>query len=217
MDNILDNFEDETTLTETDIFTKIWLSPREVLKYIHENKYNKYVTVLLILSGIAKAFDNASAKNTGDNLSLWMLVIACIVGGALFGWISYYLYAALISWTGKWLKGQGDTSSLIRVLAYSSIPAIVALIFYIPQIIVYGDDLFKSNRHTADINWISSGIVYGSMALEFCLGILSVRLSVIAISEVQKFSIGKSILNIFLSALVIVIPIVILVLVFKAF
>jgi hypothetical protein len=76
MDNILDNFEDETTLTETDIFTKIWLSPREVLKYIHENKYNKYVTVLLILSGIAKAFDNASAKNTGDNLSLWMLVIA---------------------------------------------------------------------------------------------------------------------------------------------
>jgi hypothetical protein len=127
------------------------------------------------------------------------------------------LYAALISWTGKWLKGQGDTSSLIRVLAYSSIPAIVALIFYIPQIIVYGDDLFKSNRHTADINWISSGIVYGSMALEFCLGILSVRLSVIAISEVQKFSIGKSILNIFLSALVIVIPIVILVLVFKAF
>jgi hypothetical protein len=217
MDNILDNFEDETTLTETDIFTKIWLSPREVLKYIHENKYNKYVTVLLILSGIAKAFDNASAKNTGDNLSLWMLVVACIVGGALFGWISYYLYAALISWTGKWLKGQGDTSSLIRVLAYSSIPAIVALIFYIPQIIVYGDDLFKSNRHTADINWISSGIVYGSMALEFCLGILSVRLSVIAISEVQKFSIGKSILNIFLSALVIVIPIVILVLVFKAF
>ena len=46
------------------------------------------------------------------------------------------------------------------------------------------------------------------MGIEFFLGIYTLVLSIIGVSEVQKISIGKSILNILLPVFVIVIPLI---------
>ena len=70
MENILDEIEKPLSFTDKEIFTKIWTKPREVLRYIHDNKYDKYVTVLLVLAGISRAFDRAVMKDMGDKLSL---------------------------------------------------------------------------------------------------------------------------------------------------
>ena len=34
-------------LTDKEVFTKIWTSPRMVFRYINDNKYDKYVNILL--------------------------------------------------------------------------------------------------------------------------------------------------------------------------
>ena len=54
------------------------------------------------------------------------------------------------------------------------------------------------------------------MILELLLGIWTIVLCVIGVSEVQKLSIGKSILNLLLPVLVFAVPIVIIFLIFKA-
>ena len=54
------------------------------------------------------------------------------------------------------------------------------------------------------------------MIIEFSLGIWSLILCVIGISEVQKFTIGKSILNLMLPAVLIITPILIIVLIINA-
>jgi len=59
-------------------------------------------------------------------------------------------------------------------------------------------------------------MVYSSMILELLLGIWTIVLCVIGVSEVQKLSIGKSILNLLLPVLVFAVPIVIIFLIFKA-
>ncbi|MFA7445877.1 MAG: Yip1 family protein [Flavobacteriaceae bacterium] len=215
MENLLDKNDGNLNLTDKDLFIKIWTSPRLVFKYINDNHYDKYVTVLLILSGISRSFDRASIKNMGDKMSIWAIIALSIIIGGLLGWISYYIYAALVSWTGKWLKGQGDTSSILRILSYAMIPSIIALIFLIPQIGIYGVEIFKEDGDITSAGWLSNIFVYGSMILEFILGIWTIVFSVIGISEVQKLSIGKSILNLLLPAIVIVVPILILVLLFK--
>ncbi len=216
MEDNLGNNNESLNLTDKDLFTKIWITPRQVFKYINDNHYDKYVTLLLILSGISRSFDRASLKNMGDKVSIWAILGLCIFVGGLLGWISYYIYAALVSWTGKWLKGQGDTSSILRIFSYAMIPSIIALLFLIPQIGIYGVEIFKEDGDISSAGWISNIFVYGSMFLEVVLGIWTLIFCVVGISEVQKLSIGKSILNLLLPVLVILGPILIIVILFKA-
>lgn len=216
MEDNLNEQSEELILSDREIFTKIWTSPRRVFKYINDNQYDKYVTVLLIFSGISRAFDRASMRNMGDDLSLWGIIGICVVFGGLLGWLSYYFYAALVSWTGKWLNGQGNTTSILRILSYAMLPSIVALIFLLPQIGVYGVEIFKEEGDITSAGLLSNIFVYGSIFLEFVLGIWTIVFSVIGVSEVQKLTIGKSILNIILPVIVIAVPILILVLLFRA-
>jgi len=213
---MIENFEDNLKpnfISDKKLFSKIWTSPREVFKFINTYKYDKYVTVLLILAGISRTFDRASMKNMGDNFSIWGVIAFCIIIGAIFGWITNYIYSALISWTGNWLNGKGNTDSILRVLSYALIPSIISLLLLIPQIAIYGNEIFKSEGDISSGGIISNVIVYGSMFLEFILGIWTLFLFVIGISEVQKLSIGKSILNLVLPVIVIMIPLLFIVLI----
>lgn len=217
MADILDDIEQQRNFTDDDIFIKIWTSPRKVFKYINDTKYDEYVTILLVLSGIARAFDRASVKNMGDTMPLWGIFGVCIIMGGLFGWISYYVYAALVSWTGKWLEGKGNTDSILRIISYAMIPSIAALVLLIPQITIYESEIFKSDGDITSAGLIPNILVYSSMFLEFVLGVWTIVFCVIGVSEVQKFSIGKSILNLLLPILLFGVPILLILLLTEKF
>ncbi len=217
MNNEIESTKITGNLTDKEIFLKIWTSPREVFKFVNDNHYDKYMHILLFLAGISRAFERATVKDLGDKMPLWGLLGFCIVFGGLLGWISYYLYAALLSWTGKWLDGKGDRTSILRILSYAKTPALVGLLFLIPQIGIYGIELFKAEGDITSAGLVSNIFFYGSMFLEFVLGIWSLVLCVIAVSEVQKFSIGKSILNLLLPVLIFVVPLIIVGMIFQVF
>ncbi|WP_445710680.1 Yip1 family protein [Flavobacterium sp.] len=216
MNNNFIEFEESQNLTDKDIFIKIWTSPREVFKFINDNRYDKYVNVLLFFAGISRAFDRASLNEMGDRMSLLTILISCIIVGGLLGWISYYIYAALLSWTGKWIKGQGDTKSILRIISYAMTPAILALIFLIPQIGIYGNEIFKSDGDMISAGLVGNILFYGSFVLELSLAVWTIVFCVVGVSEVQKLSIGNAILNLLLPLLVFAIPIIIIALIFQA-
>ncbi len=204
-------------LSDKDVFTKIWASPRSVFKYINDYNYEKYVTILLVLAGIAGAFDRASKNSMGDNMSLIGVLSVSIIAGGLLGWISYYLYAALLSWTGKWIDGKGNTSSLLRMMAHAMIPSIIALVFFIPQIALFGNGIFQSELDVESSGAFSTIAFYASLIIQMILGFWTLVLFVIGISEVQKLSIGKSILNLLLPLFIIMVPLLIIVFLFLGF
>ena len=63
--------------------------------------------------------------------------------------------------------------------------------------------MFQSEMDLEDFSLIAQGIYYVSPFVEITLGIWTVCLAVVGISEIQKFSIGKSILNLMLPGLLI--------------
>jgi len=199
------NFEQQEILSDKEIFTEIWTSPRKVFRYIDEKKYDKYVTILLVLSGIARALNRAVSNNLGDRMSIWVIIGICIIVGGLFGWLTYYIYAVLISWTGKWLKGEGNTDSIIRIISYAMIPSVLALVILFPQISIYGCEMVKFDINTISTDLFSIILFFLFAFLEFILGIWTIVLCVIGISEVQKFSIGKSILNLLMPGLILLV------------
>jgi hypothetical protein len=212
---MLDDERTEYNLTDMEIFTTIWTSPRLVFKYINDRRYDKFVIVLLLLSGISRAFDRASLRDMGDKMSLGEILVISIVAGGIFGWMTFYIYAALVSWTGKWLKGKGNTKAVLRMLAYAMLPSVLALVFMIPQIAIYGNEMFRSDGDITSAGLPSNILVYGSMVVEFALGILTIVFCVIGTSEVQKLPIGKSILNLLLPAILILTPFLIIALLFN--
>ena len=47
--------EGHENLTDKQIFTQIWKSPRKVFRYINDNQYDRYVYLLLAIAGISMA------------------------------------------------------------------------------------------------------------------------------------------------------------------
>ena len=203
-------------LTDKEVFTGLLTAPKTVFRFIHESRYDKYGSVLLGLAGISRMLDNAASRGMGDNMSLWGVLGICIVAGALLGWLSYYIYAALIGWTGKWIDGQGDSSEIFRIVTYALVPTILGLLLVIPQIAVAGNGLFQSEADLSDLDTFSTIVFYASVVLEVGLGIWTFVLIVIGVAEVQKFGYGKAVLNILLPVLVVGVPVLVLVLLLQS-
>jgi hypothetical protein len=207
-------FEEPETLpsdiNDDNLLLKIWLKPKDTLTHILKNYPDKYVTILLVLGGVVRAIDRASNKSMGDNMSTVAVLGVAIIFGGLFGWMTYYIYAWAMSVTGQWIKGESNSSQFRTIIAWALIPSICSLVLLGPELIVFGDDLFKSepvNDSSLDgISWIIFGVI------ELTLGIWTMIILVKGISLIQNFSIGKSILNMILPGLLILIPILAIVL-----
>lgn len=189
-ENQFEEFEKYEALSDQDVFTKIWTQPRKVFKFINDTQYEKYFYILLFFAGVVRALDRASTKNTGDDSSLFFILFFGVVLGGAFGWISYFIYAALTSWTGKWLDGAGDTTSIFRMMAYALLPSTLALVFIIPQIAIFGVDVFRDVEY--DTATAFGDIVFWISV--FCEVVLSLTTLVLWPSGFQKsrnFRFGK--------------------------
>ena len=199
--------EENIHLSDQDIFSKIWLSPKMIFQYLDRIKYDKYLYPLMILIGISSSFDNSISRGLGDSWPLWGILALSILGGGILGWISYYILAALLSWTGKWLDGKGDTDSIYRMMSYAFLPSIFSLVLLIAQILLFGSGIFESNFDASDYGLIFFLFYFLFSSLEFILGIWTLVLFIIGLSVIQELSIWKSILNLLLPILIIFIPI----------
>lgn len=193
-------------LSFSQIFVKIWLSPRILFRYLSESGYSKHVEILLILAGIVRAFDRAFEKNLGDQWPLTMIVVICMGAGALGGWISVYIYAYLLRWTGQWLDGKARAKDIIRIFAYGMIPMIVTLVFIAVQIVLFGNEIFQSSFDIYVYDTFHIAIFWFTILGELIFGVWCLILLIIGLAEVQNMSTGKAILNLFLPLLVILIP-----------
>ena len=205
---------EENNLTDREVFTKIWSEPRRVFKFIDQSGYGKYGFYLLCLVGIARAFDKAIEKNWGDDMSLWAVLATCIFVGGLFGWISLYIYSFFISWSGNWLKGEANSDTILRIMTYSAIPTVAAMVLLVYQISFFGNEVFQEQNEIENTSIVSYPLFLSLSILRFAFGIWSFVLLVIGVSEVQKFTVGKALLNVLLPFLVLLVPILIVVFVF---
>lgn len=195
-------------INEENLISKIWLHPTATLKFILNNCPEKYVTILLVLGGIVRAISRASNKNLGDKMpTLAVLGMAILLGG-LLGWIAYYIYAWAMSVTGEWLGGKSNPIKFRTIIAWALVPSIATLILLVPEVIILGDDLFKSEITNDSMINTFSWLLFG--LLELTLGIWTVVILVKGTSLIQNFGIGKSILNMILPGLIFIVPILLI-------
>ncbi|WP_424963422.1 Yip1 family protein [Ekhidna sp.] len=123
----------------------------------------------------------------GDENSMIFILVMCIIFGGLLGWISFYIGAALMSWTGKWIDGKASSKSIFRMSAYASIPVVFSLILITLQILIFGNDNFKSDIYMESYSALEIVLFYLLALAELVIAIWTIAIYLIGLSEVQGF------------------------------
>ena len=204
----MDILDDIELIDEHELFRRIWTKPRLTLDFILRNCPKRYLTTLFVLGGITNALGNRSTDLNSSAFSPMVMIPMAIVVGGLLGWVFYYIYASLLGWTGKWIKGIAGMDQFLTVLAWASIPTIFSLLLVIPELFIT-----DGNPGSVDISSmnISTVIPYWLIKIgEAVLAVWSLAIMMKGIALIQNFSIGKAILNAILPLFVIIIPICII-------
>jgi Yip1 domain. len=193
-------------------FLHIWIKPRQVIRQILNSNSKKYVILLAMIGGFAKSLDQASTRGAGDTLGYPCIFLGALIGGTIGGIIGLYILSWLIKWTGKAVGGKGSFEEIKTAIAWSNVPVMWALILWIPEIILFGQELFTSTTPIIDSNLSLTIALISFGLIEVIIGVWTFVISLKCIAEAQKFSAWKALGNVILSGLAIIVPLLIIIL-----
>ena len=195
----------------------IWFRPRETIQAFTHMQSEKLIGTLAVLYGIMRALEQFSEKSLGDNSSLLSIILMAAILGPIVGILNLYVFAALMSWTGKWFGGKASSGNMRTVLAFSWSPYIVGVfLLLLIEFSVQGAEVFSSSSQRlytllqndfipTDIMvaiYLFSVILFGLAAQIYRLVLL-----VIGYSQVQGFTVWRSLAAVIVSNLILVIPV----------
>lgn len=184
-------------------WVSIWTQPRATIQQIVDTDPTSSVRLLAALAGFSQALDRASMRNLGDTTSLPAIFGFSAFFGAIGGVISLYLGSVLIWWTGKWLRGQASLENVCAAIAWSSVPQVWALLLWIPQIALFGQELFTSETPHLDAHPSLLLVLLGFSAIEMVIGVWSMVVFLKCLGQVQGFSAWRALGNFLLSAVIV--------------
>ncbi len=193
-------------------FQTIWLHPRRTVRRIVALEPELHVVLLVCLAGVGRTLDRASMRNAGEALSVQaILAIACVFG-PIGGLIGLWVGSHLIRLAGTMIGGQGERTQIKTAIAWASVPSVFALALWVPQILLFGSDLFTEATPRLDsqpLLWIP--FIAISIA-EVVLGVWSFVLLCNTVAEVQQFySAWRGFGNLILAGLLLVVPMMIMI------
>lgn len=189
----------------------IWIRPKATIRFVLATDPGRAVLALAALSGISGMLDRLVMKSVGDQLELSVIILLAILVGPITGIIGLYLGGALLRWTGSWLRGTAESIEVRAAIAWSSVPVVCWLPAWVPQIVLFGKELFTTETPRIDESSTLLGALIGIGVLEVVVGIWSFVLMLHTIGQAHGFSAWKALGSIILAFFVIAIPVFVLI------
>ena len=189
----------------------IWTKPRATIQQIVETDPQRLVLLLAALGGFSTVLDRASMRNMGDRLEWPMLFLVAAIVGPLAGIVTLYLGGVLLRWTGRWIGGQASSQHIRAAMAWSSVPEIWALLLWIPELALFGQELFTSTTPLLDANPSLNIAMLGFAALGILMAVWQFVIFLKCLGQVQGFSAWKALGNSIMASMVVLLPIIIIV------
>ncbi len=125
----------------------IWVKPRMTIRYILNHKFLGFAFLLSILAGIGNTLDQASFRSVLDNMDIGLplLLLATVIIGPISGILGWF-FTTLLAWgVGKIFKGKATYKEMLLATAWANIPLVIALVFWVPDLMVMGEGAFLSD------------------------------------------------------------------------
>jgi hypothetical protein len=184
----------------------IWTEPRKTIAKIVEENPKRDLWKLAAIYGFLSFMNGSQSFVLGDKVQFLLILFFSIILAPIWGMIVFGVWSWVVQLIGKLLKGQASFSFVRAAFAWSCVPLIVNILFWILLLILFGGSLFQMGQLTTGPTIILTFILIGKVIVM----IWSLVIYINALAEVQKFSIGRSIANIILAWIAIGIVIAIL-------
>jgi hypothetical protein len=191
-------------------FWTIWMRPRDTIRGIVKTNRNHHVIPLAIGGGIVQTLDQAASRNAGDQLSLSAILAIAIVAGPIAGLVGLYFWGWLLGLAGRWIGGHAENDEVRAAVAWAMVPVIATIPLLAIQVGFLGHEVFTTQTPYLDSRPELGLVLAATGILEVILGIWSFVASLKCVGEVQGFSAWKALGSMFVAALLIVIPLILL-------
>ena len=187
----------------------MWTRPRETIqKIIDSDDPEKMVLFLAAIGGISSSLSSSAGNYAGDQLQLVWIIVGSLIVGPIAGVIGLYISGMLLSWTGKWIGGQASAGYVRTALAWAQIPIIWTVILWIPEILVFGQEVFMTpDDSLATIPPYTIGFSVIKVTASAWAFILLLK----SLGQVQGFSAWKAMWNLMSPGLLFLIPVILMV------
>jgi len=173
-------------------YLSMWTHPRSTIRAIidADPKSNiRYgILYLVTIFALQNMLFYANWWSIGTQISSSTILIAGIFLSPFVGMAWVYIAGWIFYFTGRWLHGHAPASHLRSALAWSKIPVSINLLTWLVFIILDPKMAFVLN------GGLPSAILLN--AINLFTGIWSFILLVQAVREIQKFTIGRALINI---------------------
>lgn len=171
---------------------KMWTSPRSTIRQIVSTNPKKGMMFLSIIFGIQYLLGFFYSLPEAGLFVETKYVLASLVFSPIVGYAWFYLQGAILYWIGKIFKGKAKYIEMVSSSAWSLVPAMAALVFWLCLFLWLYISIPTPNRFVNALLNI----------VPFSVNIWSAVLLINCLKELQEYSYGKAIGNFLLSAFV---------------
>jgi len=164
----------------------------------------------VVLAGIGQYLDKASSNNVGDRWSFSAIILLSLIIGPLRGVVTLYVGGVIFGWIGRLLGGQGSTVEVRAAIAWSQTPLIWVSLLWIPELWLFGPEMFTANTPIIDSNPLLLFTLFGFGVIEIIVGLWVFVVFLKCLGEVHRFSAWKALATTLLPLVVIFVLITVL-------
>ncbi|NGX52527.1 MAG: hypothetical protein KR126chlam5_00830 [Candidatus Anoxychlamydiales bacterium] len=181
---------------------KMWVKPKTTIRKVVDCNPNFRLFWLSAIYGIVSLLSSSQSFALGHRFHFFLILFLCLIVAPIWGYIVFSVSSFFIFITGKWLKGSAKYKEVRSAIAWSNAPMIVNVFLWILLLSIFREAILRD--FPASFVFLKSQRVVLFLIL-LCQLVVSVWIIVLyinALSEVQKFSIGKAVLNILIAIVI---------------
>lgn len=179
---------------------KIWVKPRETIQKIVEQNPNSSLWLLAAIYGFSSLLNLFQSMDLGLQFTPLVLVILAFVFSPFWGYIVFSVWSWFVSFTGKWLKGKGAYTHIRAAYAWSCVPLLFNVAFWLILVALFGERLFIVMPQEP-MPQVLVLFLFILLIAKVVLAIWSLVIYINALAQVQQFSILRAIGNILIAAI----------------
>lgn len=183
---------------------RMWVKPKTTIRKIIEYNPNFRLFWLSAIYGIVSLLSSSQSFALGHRLHFFVILFLCLVIAPLWGYIVFSISSFFIFFTGKWIKGMAKYKEIRSAIAWSNAPMIVNVFFWVLLFSIFREDVLKDFPAAFVFSKVQRVFLFLILLGQLVVSVWIIVLYINALSEVQKFSIGKAILNILIAIVIFV-------------
>ncbi len=192
-------------MSDLNPWLSIWTQPKATMKYIASTNPNRSLWLLSAIYGFPALLSFFQSLYLGYSLRPMALFLLALILSPIWGYVAFSFASFVILWVGKLFKGRGSFQEIRAAYAWSCVPLIVSCFFWVVLMFLFGGRLFISSADNLPFTNAEGVLLFSILIVKVVFAVWSLVIYLNALAEVQSFSILKSVGNVLVSAVFLIV------------